>query len=76
VMDDHLKSHDYFAAGHLTVADIALYAYTHVAHECDFDLSTFDAIGAWLQRIEQDPHYVAMNWQPDVELSREAVAGQ
>jgi glutathione S-transferase len=76
VMDHHLKSHDYFAAGHLTVADIALYAYTHVAHECDYDLSSFEAIRAWLRRIEQEPHYIAMNWQPDVDLPREAVAGQ
>ena len=38
VMDNHLKTHDWFAAGHFTVADIALYAYTHVADQCDFDL--------------------------------------
>ena len=41
VMDNHLKTHDWFAAGHFTVADIALYAYTHVAEQCDFDLGSF-----------------------------------
>src|ERR1044072_4721939 len=54
VMDDHLKSHYYFAAGHLTVADIALYAYTPLAHECDFDLASFSAIRRWLERIERE----------------------
>ena len=38
VMENHLKTHAYFAAGQLTVADIALYGYTHVADRCDFDL--------------------------------------
>ena len=38
VMENHLKQHRYFAADRYTVADIALYAYTHLAHECDFDL--------------------------------------
>ena len=38
VMEKHLAAHDFFAAGHYTIADIALYGYTHLAHECDFDL--------------------------------------
>ena len=38
VMENHLKTNDYFAAGQLTIADIALYGYTHVADQCDFDL--------------------------------------
>ena len=41
VMENHLKTHEYFAAGQLTVADIALYGYTHVADRCDYDLATF-----------------------------------
>src|SRR2546423_12417112 len=44
VMENHLKTHAYFAAGQLTVADIALYGYTHVADRCDYDLVTFPAI--------------------------------
>lgn len=76
VMDDHLKSHNYFAAGHLTVADIALYAYTHLAHTCDFDLETFPAIRTWLRRIEQEPDYVPMDWQPDATLAQSLAAGE
>ena len=41
VMEKHLALHDYFAADRYTIADIALYAYTHVAHLCDFDLRPF-----------------------------------
>ena len=38
VMENHLKHNRYFAAGRYTIADIALYAYTHLAHLCDYDL--------------------------------------
>jgi len=65
VMENHLKTHDYFAANQLTVADIALYGYTHVAERCDFELSTFPAIRAWLQRVESAPGFVPMGWRPD-----------
>jgi glutathione S-transferase len=64
VMENHLKSHSFFAAGHYTIADIALYAYTHLAHQCDFDLTTFPAIRAWLDRIAAEPGYVAMQDEP------------
>src|SRR3979490_129276 len=43
VMENHLKQHDYFAADRYTVADIAVYAYTHLARACDFDLTAFPA---------------------------------
>ena len=65
VMENHLKTHDYFAANQLTVADIALYGYTHVAERCDFELSTFPAIRAWLKRVESAPGFVPMEWRPD-----------
>jgi glutathione S-transferase len=68
VMEKHLASHDFFAAGHYTIADIALYAYTHIAHECDYDLGGFPAIRAWLARVAAQSGHVAMDWQ------REAVA--
>ncbi len=60
VMENHLKHHDYFAAGHYTIADIALYAYTHLAHQCDFNLGPFPAIRAWLDRVEAEPGHVPM----------------
>jgi len=65
VMENHLKIHDYFATGQLTVADIALYGYTHVADRCDYDLAPFPAIRAWLRRIEQTCGFVTMDWRPD-----------
>lgn len=60
VMENHLKTRDYFAAGHLTVADIALYGYTHVAEQCDFDLTVFPAVRAWLRRVESEERFVPM----------------
>jgi glutathione S-transferase len=64
VMENHLKHNDYFAAGRYTIADIALYAYTHLAHLCDYDLETFPAIRSWIDRVESQPDYVPMDWQP------------
>jgi glutathione S-transferase len=64
VMENHLRRNDFFAAGRYTVADIALYAYTHLAHLCDYDLSSFPAIRSWLDRVASQPGYVAMDWQP------------
>ncbi len=64
VMENHLKTNDYFAAGHLTVADIAMYGYTHVANQCDFDLSGYPSVKAWLKRVEQEPRFVSMGWKP------------
>jgi glutathione S-transferase len=64
VMENHLKTNSYFAARQLTVADIALYGYTHVADRCDFDLAPFPAIRDWLKRVEAAPGFVAMDWRP------------
>ena len=64
VMEYHLKTNDYFAAGQLSVADIALSGYTHVADRCEYDLSTFPRIRAWLRRVEQTTGFVAMEWEP------------
>src|SRR6187401_3791179 len=72
VMENHLKTHEYFAAGQLTVADIALYGYTHVADRCDFDLATFPAIRAWLRRVEATKGFVSMDWRPGAEVANSA----
>jgi len=65
VMEMHLTKHPYFAANRFTIADIALYAYTHVANQCDFDLTRFPATRDWLDRVAAEPGYVAMDWQPE-----------
>lgn len=64
VMENHLQSNDYFAAGRCTIADLAIYAYTHLAHECDFDLTDFAALRAWVARIAAHPGHVPMLAQP------------
>jgi glutathione S-transferase len=64
VMEAHLAKHDFFVAGHFTIADIALYAYTHVAEQCDYDLAGYPAVRRWLARVEAEPGYVPMDWQP------------
>ena len=64
VMENHLKHNDFFAAGRYTIADIALYAYTHLAHLSDYDLGTFPAIRKWLDRVAEQPDHIAMDWQP------------
>lgn len=63
VMEKHLKTHRFFVDDRLTVADLALYAYTHIAHECDFDLSGFPYLRAWIDRVAAEPGHVAMDWQ-------------
>lgn len=60
VMEKHLTAHNYFVADRYTIADIALYAYTHVAHEGEFDLSNYPKIRSWLQRVKEQVGYVAM----------------
>ncbi len=57
VMDGHLRGRRFFVGDRLSIADIALYAYTHVADEGGFDLSGYPAVLAWLDRVAaQDPH--------------------
>ncbi|HEY0567228.1 MAG TPA: glutathione S-transferase family protein [Xanthobacteraceae bacterium] len=69
VMEKHLARHPFFADGRYSVADIALYAYTHIAHECDFDLGEFPAIRDWLGRVAAQPRHVAMDWHPSAALA-------
>ena len=65
VMENHLKTSPYFAAGQLTVADIALYGYTAMSPTAAIiDLEAFPAIRAWLRRVEQTPGFVDMEWRP------------
>jgi len=58
VMERHLSTRAFFVADEYTVADIALYAYTHVAHEGGFDLHPFVAIQAWIERVRSQPRHI------------------
>jgi glutathione S-transferase len=60
VMESQLTSTPYLIGEQLTTADIALYAYTHVAGEGGFTLEAYPGILAWLNRIEKSPYYIAM----------------
>lgn len=60
VMEDHLARHAYFVSNRYSIADIALYAYTHVAHEGGFDLGRYPAITAWLGRVASQPGHISI----------------
>ncbi|MFG1425817.1 glutathione S-transferase family protein [Roseixanthobacter glucoisosaccharinicivorans] len=64
VMERHLEGRDFFVGDGLTIADIALYAHTHVAHEGEFDLSPFAAVRRWLKRVAREPDHVEISWRP------------
>lgn len=57
-MERHLDGREVFVGDALTLADIALYAYTHVAHEGGFDLSGYPAVRRWLDRVAAEPGHV------------------
>lgn len=61
VMETHLKDREFFVGDDYTIADIALYAYTHVAEEGGFVLTDYPAVCAWLERVRGQPGHVAMD---------------
>lgn len=58
VMEGHLARRQYFVAERYTIADIALYAYTHVAEEGGFALAPYPALRAWLARVAAQPRHI------------------
>ena len=64
VMDKHLTGRDYFVGNAYSIADIALYAYTHVAEEGDFDLTRFERVRGWLARVAAQPGHVTIGERP------------
>jgi len=61
VMQARLQNRDFLATDDCSLADISLYAYTHVAHEGGFDLSAYPAIRSWIARIQGLQGYVGMD---------------
>ena len=59
-MEGHLADREFLVGEGYTIADIALYAYTHVAPEGGFDLEPYPAIRAWLARVEAQPGHIAI----------------
>jgi glutathione S-transferase len=64
VMDAHLAARPFFVAERYTIADIALYAYTHVAHEGGHDLAPYAHVRSWLDRVAAQPGYVGLYVRP------------
>ena len=58
VMEGHLAKRAFFVGDRYTIADVALYAYTHVAEEGKFDLGPYPAVRAWLERVRAQPLHV------------------
>ena len=58
VMEGHLASREWFVGDRYSIADIALYAYTHVADEGGFDLAGYPAIRTWLERVKSQPRHI------------------
>ena len=60
-MERHLDGRSFLAGDGLTLADIALYAYTHVAHEGGFDLAPYPAVRAWIDRVAAEPGHIPID---------------
>lgn len=61
VMEQHLQVHNFFVGKQYTIADIGLFAYTHVAHEGNFDLTQFPAIQTWIKRVESQARHIRIS---------------
>jgi glutathione S-transferase len=60
-LERHLAGRSWLVGERITVADIALYAYTHVAHEGGFELERYPAIASWLERVASEPGHVPID---------------
>jgi glutathione S-transferase len=63
VMEKHLATRRYFVGDRYSIADIALYAYTHVADQGTFDLTRYPNVLAWLGRVKDQPNYVPITYR-------------
>ena len=58
LLDDHLTTREFFVGGRYTIADIAIYGYTHLAHEAGIEMGPYTHVRAWFERVEQQPGYI------------------
>ena len=63
-MERHITGRTFFVGDRYTLADIALYAYTHVAGEGGFELEGYPAIAAWFERVRSQPGHVTLLGEP------------
>jgi glutathione S-transferase len=64
VMETHLAARQFFVAERYSIADIALYAYTHVANEAQLDLGPYPAVRAWISHVAGQARYVPLTAKP------------
>ncbi len=64
IMEKQLSYSDWLVGDSYTIADICLYAYTHVADEGGFEISRYTGILRWFERVRTQPDYVPISWQP------------
>jgi glutathione S-transferase len=64
VMETRLAGRQFFVGERYSIADIALYAYTHVAHEAQLDLAPYPGVRAWIARVASQPRYVPLTAKP------------
>jgi glutathione S-transferase len=65
VMERQLTTRRYLVGERYSIADIALYAYTHVAHDATLDLQPYPALRAWLARVADHPRHIPLMRRPD-----------
>ena len=58
LLDDHLADREFFVGGGYTIADVAIYGYSHLAHEAGIDMDPYPHLRAWFERVVQQPGYV------------------
>lgn len=68
-LDAHLASHRYMVAERFTVADIGIFAYTHVAEDAGFRLSDYPAVQRWIQRVAREPGVLPLNVNPEAQYA-------
>ncbi|WP_084176558.1 glutathione S-transferase family protein [[Limnothrix rosea] IAM M-220] len=61
VTEKHLAQYDFFVGNQYSITDIALYAYTYVAHEGNFDLGSYSNICIWLKQVSEQPRYLRIS---------------
>jgi glutathione S-transferase len=58
LLDEHLATREFFVGARYTIADIAIYGYSHLAHEAGIDMEPYENLRAWFERVEQQPGYL------------------
>jgi glutathione S-transferase len=61
LMEEHLRGREWFVGTSMSLADICLFAYTHVAGDAEFQLQQYPRIVEWIERIKGQPRYVPMD---------------